>query len=82
MKVQVTESHGQHLQCYIIKQKNINGWWVNVIHEPLVEPPADGDGNILQDFTKDEQNLPLELSKKLIMDKHWLKSMKFYTTFR
>ena len=46
-------------------------------HEPLVEPPSDGDGNILQYFAKDKPAV-----QKLIMDKNWLKSMKFYTKFR
>ena len=49
-------------------------------HGPLVEPPRDGDGNILQYFAKDEP--AFRAVQKLIMDRNWLKSMEFYTNFR
>ena len=49
-------------------------------NEPLVEPPTDGDGNILRYFTKDEP--AFRAAQKLIMDKNWLKLMKIYTKFR
>lgn len=49
-------------------------------HEQLVEPPSDGDGNMLEYFTKDEP--AFRAVQNLIMDKNWLKSMKFYTKFR
>ena len=48
--------------------------------EPLVEPPRDGDRNILQYFAKDEP--AFKTVQKLIMDRNWLKSMKYYINFR
>ena len=37
-------------------------------HEPLVEPPRDGDRNILQYFAKDEP--AFRAVQKLIMDRN------------
>jgi len=49
-------------------------------HEALVGPPTDKDGNEIPYFTRDEQ--ALNALCKLVMDKRWLDSLKYYTKFR
>lgn len=49
-------------------------------HEPLTGPPTDRDGNEIPYFQKSEQ--ALHALRKLVMDKRWLESMKYYTKFR
>ena len=49
-------------------------------HEPLSEPPTDVNGVVLKYFSRDEP--AFRALQKLIMDRNWLKSLKYYTRFR
>ena len=49
-------------------------------HDMLTEPPTDGDGNELQYFNRGEP--ALQALRKLVLDKNWLESMRYYTKFR
>ena len=49
-------------------------------HEPLTGPPTDKDGNEIAYFERNEQ--AVHALRKLVMDKRWLESMKYYTKFR
>ena len=48
-------------------------------HEPLVGPSTDPDGKELQYFSRYEP--AFKGLQKLVMDKQWLKSMKYYVKF-
>ena len=49
-------------------------------HEPLTGPPTSPDGKELEYFSRYEP--AFKALQKLIMDKQWLKSMKYYVKFR
>ena len=49
-------------------------------HEQLTGPPTDGKGNVIEYFRIDES--ALQALRRLMTDKQWMKSMKFYVNFR
>ena len=49
-------------------------------HKPLTEPPTNPDGKELEYFSRYEP--AFKALQKLVMDKQWLKSMKYYVRFR
>ena len=46
----------------------------------MVEPPRNRHGDILPWFTPDEA--ATEALRKVVMDRRWLQSLKFYVNFR
>ena len=48
--------------------------------EPLSEPPTDMNGVVLEYFSRDKP--AFRALQKLVMDRNWLKSLKYYTRFR
>ena len=49
-------------------------------HEPLSERPTDVNGVVLEYFSREEPTF--RALQKLVMDRNWLKSLKYYTRFR
>ena len=49
-------------------------------HEQLSGPPTDGKGNTIEYFNRDEP--AFQALKRLMTDKRWMKSMKYYVNFR
>jgi len=49
-------------------------------HEPLTGPPTDSDGKVIQYFSRNEK--AFSCLQKLLTDKRWLPSLKYYTKFR
>ena len=50
------------------------------VHEELTDLPTDQDGRELEYFSKAEP--AFRALQKLILDKRWMKSLKFYVNFR
>ena len=50
------------------------------VHEPLTDLPTDRDGKVLEYFSKTEP--AFRALQKLVLDKRWMKSLKFYVKFR
>ena len=48
-------------------------------HEPLTGPSTSRDGKVLEYFSQYEP--AFKALQKLVMDKQWLKSMKYYVRF-
>ena len=61
--------------------QNIHTWATGTCeHGPLADNPTDPDGRQLEYLSCNE--LAFRAQQKIVMDKQWLKSLKFYTRFR
>ena len=49
-------------------------------HQPSIEAPTDGSGNIIPYFHRKEA--AFKILQKIVTDKAWMKSLKAYTKFR
>ena len=62
-------------------QDDHDGSWGRCDHDiPLAEQPTDRHGDILPWFSSDET--AMEVLRKVVMDKRWLESLKYYVHFR
>ena len=62
-------------------QNDHNGSWGQCDHDlPLVDPPMNRHGDTLPWFTPDEP--AMEALRKVVMERRWLESLKYYVNFR
>ena len=61
--------------------QNVHTWATGACeHGPLTDDPRDPDGRQLEYLSRYEPGF--RALQKIVMDKQWLKSLKFYTRFR